>query len=66
MMYKIDWDKYLSSDRFRESEFNGRIQNKENNEFRTPFESDFGRVIFSSAIRRMHDKTQGDFYKLNP
>ena len=58
MMYKIDWDKYLSSDRFRESEFNGRIQNKENNEFRTPFESDFGRVIFSSAIRRMHDKTQ--------
>lgn len=25
---------------------------------RTPFESDFGRIIFSPAIRRMHDKTQ--------
>lgn len=27
-------------------------------DYRTPFESDYGRVLFSSAIRRMHDKTQ--------
>lgn len=58
MMYKIDWDSYLSIERFRDSEFNKRKQDENANEFRTPFESDFGRVIFSSAIRRMHDKTQ--------
>lgn len=60
-MYKIDWTKYLSSKRFRDSKFD-----KEKNcskgfiseEMRNGFESDLGRVIFSSAIRRMHDKTQ--------
>ena len=60
-MYKIDWKQYLSSERFRSSSFNQKIaENKVNrySEYRTPFESDFGRVAFSSAVRRMHDKTQ--------
>lgn len=56
-MYKIDWEKYLNSDRYRTSQFAKRKE-KNPEELRTPFESDYGRVIFSSAIRRMHDKTQ--------
>lgn len=56
-MYKIDWEKYLSRDRYRTSQFDERKRNRPE-ELRTAFESDFGRVIFSSAIRRMHDKTQ--------
>ena len=56
-MYKIDWDKYLSSERYRNnSEFDSR--KKSPTEKRTSFESDFGRVAFSSALRRMHDKAQ--------
>lgn len=56
-MYKIDWDKYLSIKRYRESEFD---KNRKANpvEMRNAFDSDFGRVAFSSAIRRMHDKAQ--------
>ena len=57
-MYRIEWENYLNYDRYRESQFEKRKQDVEQKEFRTPFESDFGRVIFSSAIRRMHDKTQ--------
>ena len=57
-MYRIEWEKYLNSGRYRESQFEKRKQNVGQQELRTPFESDFGRVIFSSAIRRMHDKTQ--------
>lgn len=57
MMYKIDWEKYLSCDRYRVSQFEKRKKDG-NGEFRSAFESDYGRVIFSSAIRRMHDKTQ--------
>lgn len=57
-MYKIEWGKYLNSGRYRESQFEKRKQDAGQKELRTPFESDFGRVIFSSAIRRMHDKTQ--------
>lgn len=57
-MYKIDWNKYLSSKRFREnSEFENHKEDKYS-EKRNAFESDFGRVAFSSALRRMHDKTQ--------
>lgn len=61
-MYKIDWKQYLSPERFRTSNFNGNNEGKQwaaySTEHRTPFESDFGRVAFSSAVRRMHDKTQ--------
>lgn len=58
-MYKIDWSKYLSTERERVSESKiGRKGEDENFDMRNEFESDFGRVIFSSAARRMHDKTQ--------
>lgn len=58
MMYKIDWNKYLSTKRYRQSTStqNGNVD--EYVDKRNPFESDFGRVIFSSAMRRMHDKAQ--------
>lgn len=49
-MYKIDWSKYLSEKRLKASSVPPDLRNA--------FESDFGRVAFSSALRRMHDKTQ--------
>jgi dGTPase len=48
----MDWSKYLNASRLRPT--TRETQNDPRNEF----ESDFGRVIFSPAIRRMHDKTQ--------
>lgn len=45
----MDWTKLLSSERIRKSSPNDK---------RNPFESDFGRIIYSPALRRMHDKTQ--------
>lgn len=58
-MYKIDWDKYLSIARYRsKSEFAEHLKNASDEEKRNGFESDFGRVAFSSALRRMHDKAQ--------
>ena len=48
----MNWNKYLNSDRLR---FSTRTRNLDS---RNEFESDFGRVIFSPAVRRMHDKTQ--------
>jgi dGTPase len=48
----MDWNKYLNASRLREST---RLTKQD---ARNEFESDFGRVIFSPAIRRMHDKTQ--------
>ena len=49
----MEWSKYLSSERASKRTKGGVEDDK-----RTPFESDYGRVMFSSAIRRMHDKTQ--------
>lgn len=46
----MNWDKLLTSDRLRTSE--------RQKDSRNEFESDFGRIIFSPALRRMHDKTQ--------
>ena len=60
-MYKIDWNKYLCSERYRPSNFKKVKEETVGSispEMRNDFESDLGRVIFSSAIRRMHDKTQ--------
>ncbi|KAA5402064.1 dGTP triphosphohydrolase [Bacteroides cellulosilyticus] len=49
----------LSTQRLRPSRVdNQRAVLSENTDNRNPFESDFGRVIFSSASRRLHDKTQ--------
>jgi len=47
----MNWEKLISSRRIRKS-------NKNENDIRNEFESDFGRIIFSPALRRMHDKTQ--------
>lgn len=58
IMYKINWDKYLSSKRYRENSEFDNYKNSNNTEKRNAFESDFGRVAFSSALRRMHDKAQ--------
>ena len=57
-MYKIDWNKYLSAERYRQSTGTHNVNVDEYTDKRNPFESDFGRVIFSSAMRRMHDKAQ--------
>lgn len=57
MTYKIDWNNYLCTKRYRKS--SGKHTNSDISfDKRNPFESDFGRVIFSSAMRRMHDKAQ--------
>lgn len=57
--YKIDWDRYLNSGRARQnSGFKDYKNNNSATENRSGFESDLGRVLFSSALRRMHDKTQ--------
>ena len=58
-MFKIDWDKYLPKERDRKPEsITGKEDRGENLDRRNSYESDFGRVIFSAAARRMHDKTQ--------
>ncbi|MGQ1890359.1 dGTP triphosphohydrolase [Thermophagus sp. OGC60D27] len=54
-MEKIDWNKLLSPERLRDSK---RPSKNPSIDPRNEFESDFGRIIFSPAIRRMHDKTQ--------
>lgn len=53
-LYAIDWDKYLKPDRQRQSGTHAEAGWDSRNQF----ESDFGRVVFCPAIRRMHDKTQ--------
>lgn len=45
----MDWNKLLSNQRIRKSK---------PNDIRNQFESDYGRIIYSNALRRMHDKTQ--------
>ena len=50
---------FLSECRSRKSSTDGQRQNlTDNSDLRSASESDFGRVIFSSACRRLHDKTQ--------
>lgn len=48
----MNWEKLLNNNRLRQS------KGKDPKDARNDFESDFGRIIFSPAIRRMHDKTQ--------
>lgn len=49
---KEKWDKFLSPDRIKKSTRTIGLDP------RNEFESDTGRITFSPAIRRMHDKTQ--------
>jgi hypothetical protein len=46
----MDWNYLLNDSRLRPT--------TRQNDARNEFESDLGRIIFSPAIRRMHDKTQ--------
>jgi dGTPase len=48
----MDWRRLLSPKRLR-----GTTRST-NGDRRNDFESDYGRIVFSPAIRRMHDKTQ--------
>lgn len=48
----MDWKKLLNNNRLRQS----TRRNLE--DARNDFESDLGRILFSPALRRMHDKTQ--------
>lgn len=45
----MNWKKLLSNNRIRKSKIT---------DVRNEFESDYGRIIYSPALRRMHDKTQ--------
>ena len=48
----MNWNQLLSTSRLRTS------TKKREDDLRNPYESDYGRLIFSPATRRMHDKTQ--------
>lgn len=49
----------MCTKRLRSSNADGNRQSMSNQlDVRNPFESDFGRVVFSAASRRLHDKTQ--------
>lgn len=48
----MNWDKLLSTKRIRKS------SKVASNDIRNNYESDLGRIIYSPALRRMHDKTQ--------
>lgn len=55
----MNWNELLNVNRIRKSQVDDKRKELSNNtDNRNPFESDFGRVIFSSASRRLHDKTQ--------
>tara|TARA_R100000935_G_scaffold15425_1_gene30758 strand:- start:27724 stop:29106 length:1383 start_codon:yes stop_codon:yes gene_type:complete len=50
---KMEWKKLLSSERFKDT-----TENKSNPDPRSEFLRDTDRIIYSSAFRRMQDKTQ--------
>lgn len=50
---------YFSYYRIRDSKTDERRKSGDlKNNLRSPIESDYGRLVFSSAFRRLHDKTQ--------
>lgn len=55
----MEWKKLLNDQRRRESSVDpDRLKMSGDTDSRNSFESDFGRVVFSSSCRRLHDKTQ--------
>ncbi|MFP4131333.1 MAG: deoxyguanosinetriphosphate triphosphohydrolase [Thiohalospira sp.] len=52
MSERMDWERLLTNHRLGDDERPGGA------EFRTDFQRDFDRIIFSSAFRRLQDKTQ--------
>lgn len=52
MTYKEKWELLLNEKRFREK------SSTNSSDGRNPFENDYGRLISSSPIRRLQDKTQ--------
>ncbi len=53
----MEWNKLLSSKRVRDL-LSGEPTRKVDREFRSEFERDYGRAIFSSPVRRLQDKAQ--------
>lgn len=60
MANKLEWKKLLSNKRLKSINNPSGTSDNGTQKYgiRNDFESDFGRVIYSPAIRRMHDKTQ--------
>ncbi len=60
MANKLEWKKLLSNKRLKSINNSKSTSDNGTQKYgiRNDFESDFGRVIYSPAIRRMHDKTQ--------
>lgn len=55
----MEWNNLLNERRRRKSLVDpNRMKISGDTDNRNPFESDFGRVVFSSSCRRLHDKTQ--------
>jgi len=52
----VDWSKLSSTTRLRRSQLS--FLRDEDEDRRSPFERDYERVVFSSAFRRLQDKTQ--------
>lgn len=52
----MTWSKLLSEKRIRKS--SKKDASNKRTDIRNEFESDLGRIIYSPALRRMHDKTQ--------
>ncbi|MBP7678257.1 MAG: dNTP triphosphohydrolase, partial [Thermoanaerobaculia bacterium] len=52
----MDWSKLSSTTRLRGSQLS--FLRDEDEDRRSPFERDYERVVFSSAFRRLQDKTQ--------
>jgi dGTPase len=53
----MNWQQLLSPVRVRELA-GGPPSHRSPNEFRSEFERDYGRLVFSTPVRRLHDKTQ--------